>query len=94
MNLSMNFDATADLSTQVLQLTNRFRDLLSQIEGENLKLQNFWAGTDSTAYTAKVAAQAKVMSELANTLQKMSQHIGTTAADYQDTQEKLKNMFN
>lgn len=71
-----------------------FQNLLREIRNHNSNLQVSWKGEDADKYTQKIAEEAKVMDNLAESIDNIGLFLTQIAEAYEAAQEEAKNSIN
>lgn len=87
MDLNIDYEALASLSTQVSSKGEEFQDLLNKIKNINEDLKTYWEGTDAAAYSKAVEDQAQYMQKLSDTIKEISAFLAKVNAAYKEACE-------
>lgn len=83
MDLNINFQATSQLGTNVINKREEFQGLLDKITTINTELQSYWQGSDASKYSTKVSEQAQVMQQLSDTIQQIGEYLISVSQAYE-----------
>ena len=94
MNLSVNYEELDTTGKKVLSQAEEFKNLLNNISNINENLKSQWQGQDSAKYANAVEAQAKIMKNLADTIESIGNYMIKVASAYKEVAENNASSIN
>lgn len=94
MNLSINYEETRNVGSQLIIKSEDLNNLLNNINNINDQISQSWAGADAAKYFATVNEQAQYMRQLANTISEIGNYLIRVSNAYQSASENNANSIN
>ena len=92
--LKMDYEMTRSIGNQIKEKTESFNSLLGEIKNTNNNLKVIWEGRDEAKYSNAVTEQAKIMDELARTMESIGSFVVSVAQIMEETQSTNASSIN
>lgn len=87
-DLRIDYAQTRNLGNNVSTKGDEFKNLLSKVKSANESLRSYWEGKDAIKYANQVEEQAKVMDQLAATIDEIGRYLVRVGDAYEKVSQQ------